>query len=254
MGVLVTGASSGIGRSLALCFGSEGARVALVARRVEALEELAEEIRLRGGEALVLPCDVSDRAAALAAAADAARELGGVDILVNNAGYGHHRPFLRWDLDDMERVMSVNYLGSLYFTKALLPAMVERGRGWLVFVASVAGRIALPDETAYAASKFAMAGLAESLSIELDDSGVHVLTVFPGTVRTEFFDAEAIERMPAVAKRSMVSTQDTVDRIRRALARGQRELTYPRFIAAGYAVKGLAPAFLRWSVKRTTRA
>ena len=141
LNALVTGASSGIGRLLALRLAGGGARVALVARREEELRSLAVEIEDNGGEAFVLPCDVGNRKEALAAAAAAVGELGSVDLLVNNAGYGHHRRFLEWELEDMENMMRVNYLGSLYFTKALLPHMVERGRGWLVVIASVAGKI-----------------------------------------------------------------------------------------------------------------
>jgi short-subunit dehydrogenase len=202
---------------------------------------------------VVLPCDVADRSAVFATAERAQRELGAVDILVNNAGYGHHRPFLDWDLDDMERLMRVNFMGTLYWTKALLPAMVARGRGWLVFMASVAGKIGVPDETIYAASKFATVGLAEALSIEVEDAGVHVLTVCPGAIRTEFFDQEALARMPPVAKRGMVEPAPLVEAIIAALAAGKHELTYPRYIAAGYLTKALAPGFMRRNVKRTTR-
>jgi len=247
---VVTGASSGIGAALCRRLAAQGARVALVARRAEALESLAEEIRGRGGEAVVLPCDVRDREAVEAAAARAEKELGGVDLLVNNAGYGGHRPFLRWDIEDMENVIRVNTLGTLYWTRALLPGMVERGGGWVVFVASVAGRIGSPDESAYVASKFAVVGLAESLSVEVEDLGVHVLTVCPGVIRTPFFDAEALERMPASARRGMRDPEDLVDAMLRALARGRRSLTWPRAFAGAYLVKALAPGFFRAGVKR----
>ena len=249
---LITGASSGIGRLLALRMAREGARVGLVARRERELEALASEVRAGGGEAVVLPCDVGDRAAVFATAAAARERLGTVDILINNAGYGHHRQFLDWDLEDMERMLRVNFLGTLYFTKALAPAMAAQRRGWLVFIASVAGRIGVPDESAYAASKFAMVGLAEALSIELEDAGVHVLTVCPGAIRTPFFDQEALDRMPPVARRSMVDPEPLVEAIMRALAAGKHELTYPRLIAAAYVTKAIAPEFMRRNVKRTT--
>ena len=248
---LITGASSGIGRALALRLAAEGARVVLVARRADALEALAAEVRAAGGEALALPCDVSEREAVAAAAAHLVEAWGGVDLLVNNAGYGHHRRFLEWDLEDMERMLRVNTLGSLYWTKALLPGMVERGEGWIVFVASLAGRIAPPDESAYAASKFALVGLAESLSLEVEDLGVHVLTVCPGVIRTPFFDGEALERMPAAARRQMVEPDGLVEAILGALRSGRRELTYPRMLAGAYAVRALFPRFFRWGVKRT---
>ncbi|MBW2234901.1 MAG: SDR family NAD(P)-dependent oxidoreductase [Deltaproteobacteria bacterium] len=250
---LVTGASGGIGRALALRLAAEGARVVLVARRADALEALAAEVRAAGGEALALPCDVAEREAVAAAAAHVVEVWGGVDLLVNNAGYGHHRRFLEWDLEDMERMLRVNTLGSLYWTKALLPGMVERGEGWIVFVASLAGRIAPPDESAYAASKFALVGLAESLSLEVEDLGVHVLTVCPGVIRTPFFDREALERMPAAARRQMVEPDGLVEAILGALRSGRRELTYPRMLAGAYAVRALFPRFFRWGVKRTAK-
>jgi len=249
---LVTGASSGIGRGLALRFAREGARVALVARREVELEEVAAEIRKAGGEALVLPCDVAEREQVEACAARALENLGGIDLLVNNAGYGHHRTFLEWDLADMERLMRVNYFGTLYFTKTLLPQMVERRKGWLVFVSSVAGKIASPEEAAYAASKFAMEALASALSIEVEDAGIRVLTVRPGVIRTPFFDDEALERMPPVSKRQFVEPERLVDAILSALARGKREFTFPRWIASGYIVQALAPGFMRRQVRRNT--
>ena len=249
---LITGASSGIGRLLALRIATAGARVGLVSRREPELEALAEEIRAGGGEAIPLVCDVADRQQALTTAKKAVEALGRIDVLVNNAGYGHHRRFLDWDLEDMERVMRVNFLGTLYFTKALLPAMVERGRGWLVFIASAAGRIAPADETAYAASKHAMVGLAGSLSLEVEDAGVHVLTVCPGAIRTPFFDDEALARLPAVARRQMAEPEDLVEAIMDALARGKRELTFPRWIASGYVAQALAPSFFRRQLKKHT--
>ena len=251
-GALVTGASSGIGRLLALRLAQLGARVALVARRQEPLDAVREEITASGGEALSLPCDVGNREEAESCAAKAEAALGGVDLLFNNAGYGRHRSFLDWDVEDMERMMRVNFLGSLYFTKALAPAMAQRGRGTLVFLASVAGRMAPPDESAYAASKFAVVGLSEAISIELEDSGIHVLTVCPGSINTPFFDEEALSRMPPVARRSMVAPEKLVDAIFNSLARGRHQLTYPRSMAAGFISKALAPAFTRRQLRRVT--
>ena len=239
---LVTGASSGIGRSLALRLARNGARVALVARRADELEQLAAEIRAAGGEAAALSCDVAD-AEQVAKTADRAREAwGGIDLLVNNAGYGHHRSFLEWSVEDIERMMRVNYLGSVYFTKALLPQMVEQRRGWVVFVASVAGKIASPEESAYAAS----------LSLEVEDAGVHVLTVCPGVIRTPFFDAEALSRMAPAAKKGMVEVEPLVDAILDALAKGKHEITFPRGIAPAYAIQAIAPEFMRRAVRRNT--
>jgi short-subunit dehydrogenase len=249
----VTGASSGIGELLARRLAQGGARVALLARRAERLEEIAREIRAAGGNACVIACDVADPAQVDAAAARARAELGGVDLLVNNAGYGHHRRFAEWDAADMARMMRVNYDGALYMSKALLPGMLSCRRGWIVFVASVAGHISVPDESAYCASKFALLGLARAMSLELEGSGVHVLTVCPGAIRTPFFDAEALARMPHAARRTMAEPEGLVDAVLDALARGRREIVYPRWLRAGILVQALAPGFMRRMVARSTR-
>ena len=253
LSALVTGASSGIGRLLALRLAQEGARVALVARREAELESVAAEIRARSGQALVLPCDVADSSQVAASAHRALEHFGAIDILVNNAGYGGQRTLLDWDIEDVERLMRVNYFGAVYFTKALLPRMVERKVGWLVFISSVTGRIASPEKTAYAATKFAITGFAESLSLEVEDAGVHLLTVYPGVIRTPFHNAQMLKDMPAKTRRSMVEPEGLVDAIFSALAKGKRELTYPGGMAAGYVVRALAPGFLRRQVMRVTR-
>ena len=251
--VVITGASSGMGRLLALRVASEGARVALVARREDRLREVANAIQSAGGEALVVPCDVADRNQVEQAAQSILEQFGSVDVLVNNAGYGGHYDFLEWDLADAERMVQVNFLGSLYWTKALLPAMVERGSGWIAFMASVAGKIGVPGESVYAATKFAMVGFAEALSIEVEDAGVHVLTVCPGAIDTEFFDEADRKRMPDVALRSMIQPERVVDAVMRAFATGKREVTVPAAIGGAYVVKALAPGVMRSGVKRSTR-
>jgi len=249
---IVTGASSGIGRLLAERIAAQGARVALVARRLELLEEVSTAIRGAGGEAQSFACDVALRDEVFATAEAVRRRFGRIDVLVNNAGYGRHCRFADWDLDDIERMMQVNFLGSVYWTKAVLPWLSEQRQGWIVFMASVAGRIGVPDESAYAASKFAMVGLAESLSCEVEDAGVHVLTVCPGAIDTPFFRPEDLARMPAVAKRSMIGPERVVDATLSALARGRHEVTVPASIAVGYVVRALAPEFMRRQVKKTT--
>jgi short-subunit dehydrogenase len=250
---VVTGASSGIGEGLALRLAEEGAAVALVARRQDELCRVAEAIEGKGGVAHVVAADLSDRTAAVEAARIAEERLAGVDLLVNNAGYGGHHAFSEWDLDDMDRMMRVNYLASLAFTRTLLPGMLARRRGWLVFVASVAGKIPTPLEAPYAASKAALLALAEAVSLEVEDAGVHVLNVCPGVIETPFFSEQDWQQLPAVARRGAVPVAGLVDRIVRALQKGRHELTYPGPIAAAYRVKALAPRFMRRQVKRATR-
>jgi short-subunit dehydrogenase len=119
-------------------------------------------------------------------------------------------------------------------------------------MSSVAGKIGVPDESAYAASKFAIVGLAEALSIEVEDSGVHVLTVCPGAVRTDFFDEEALARMPPAARSRMIKPEAVVDATMKALAAGKHEVTVPGTIGAAYIAKAIAPRLFRRSVKRST--
>ncbi len=249
---MVSGASSGIGEALALRLAREGARVALVARRENELDRVAAAIVAEGGSAEVVPADLADADAAIDAARVAEDRLGGVDLLVNNAGYGGHCAFSDWDFEDMDRMMRVNYLASVALTRTLLPGMLARGRGWLVFVASVAGRIPTPLEAPYAASKAALLALAESISMEVDARGIHVLKVCPGVIETPFFSEHDWARMPAVARRGARPVEGLVDHIVRALARGRHEITHPAAIAFAYRVKAMAPGFMRRQVMRTT--
>ena len=250
---LVTGASSGIGRQLALRLAKEGARVALVARRESELNAVAGEIRAGFGEAIVLPCDVTDTNQVDETARLAIEKFGSIDMLVNNAGYGGQQKFLDWDIKDMEAMMQVNYFGTVYFTKALLPQMVERNCGWLVFISSVSGRIASPEKSVYAATKFAMTGFAEALSLEMDNTNVNFLTVYPGSIDTPFHTAQMLEDMPEKVRGSMATPEGVVESVFQALAKGKREVTHPSGIAAGYVVKALAPEFLRNQVLKATK-
>jgi short-subunit dehydrogenase len=137
---LVTGASSGIGRLLCLRLAVKGARLALVARRVEELEALKREVEAKGAEAIVLPSDVRELGQVRECVDAALGHYGNIDMLVNNAGYGGHRAFVDWPIEDIENLVRVNYFGSVYFTKLLLPQMIAMRNGCILFVASVAGK------------------------------------------------------------------------------------------------------------------
>jgi short-subunit dehydrogenase len=242
---IVTGASSGIGAQLARDLAARGMRVGLLARRAERLRALADEVARRGGEALAVPCDVSDAAAVGAAVRRVVDRYGGVDVLVNNAGYGRHVLFKDHDAADVERMMRTNYLGVVHAIKAVLPVMRARGRGWIVNVSSVAGRLGQPDEAAYSASKFAVAGLSEALSYELAPLGIHVMVVYPALVRTEMFTPAVLARMPASSSRAFVEPAEFSRQVLRALERGRHEVTVPRYVAMGYVFRALFPGLHR---------
>jgi len=186
---LVTGASRGIGLATARALAAAGARVALVARSAERLAALARELReAHGVDAVALPCDVRDVAAAARAAADAAARLGAVDVLVNNAGVFSLAPVEGTDPAEFARTLEANLVAPFAFARAVLPAMRARGAGHLVTVGSVADRAAFPENGAYAASKFGLRGLHEVLRAELRGSGVRATLVSPGPVDTEMWD------------------------------------------------------------------
>jgi short-subunit dehydrogenase len=247
--VLITGASSGIGRAIAEHAGSQGARVALVARRDEELRVVAERVQMLGGQAHVIICDVANRPAALESVARAESLLGGVDVAVINAGVGRHRMFVEHDLDDAERMLGVNVLGALYFAHALAPRMLSRGEGWLVFMASIAGLLPIPGEAVYSASKFALVGLGEALSMELDPH-VHVLTVCPGAVNTDFVRPDELDRMPEAARRTAIGPEEVARATFEALAEGRTRVIVPAKLGVAVALRGVMPGFVRGATAR----
>ncbi len=248
--VLLTGASSGIGRELAKELAARGAALAISARRRSVLEKLAEEISAAGGAApVVLEADLSKRGAAQALAIDAEGALGPIDVLVNNAGGGvGGRIATVGDRDEAREAFETNYWSPLALINALVPAMAERGRGTVVNVTSMAQVSTWPGFGGYAATKGALAVATETLAMELADSGVHVIEVIPGPVDTavqgETRLAPGIERMldrtplgdPAVLARLMVE----------ALEQGTRRVIYPRRARFAYVL----PTLVRWEARR----
>ena len=185
--VVLTGASSGIGRELARLLARRGARLGLCARRLERLEELREEIQAGGGGVpLVVRCDVGDPQQVEALRMRVEEEFGTVDVLINNAGRGAFRPFELLDSAEAREVVETNLLGVIYCTRAFLPGMLARGKGSLVFISSVLGELPAPEHAVYGATKFAVNGLAESLQYELEPRGIRVTLIEPGLVMSEF--------------------------------------------------------------------
>ncbi len=250
---VVTGASSGIGRELALALAAEKARVALVARREAKLREVAGDVERLGGEASVFVCDVADSAAVETTARAIEEQLGPVELLINNAGVGRHRLFVEDALPAARALLDVNVVGAMAFTRALVPAMTARRRGFVVFMGSIAGLVPVPGEAVYSASKFALVGFADALSLELEPLGVHVLTVCPGAVRTDFARHER-ERLVPAAVRGAIAPEVVATRTLRALRAGERRAVVPARLSVAHALRGLWPELVRRGTRAAVRA
>jgi short-subunit dehydrogenase len=193
--ILITGASSGIGRALAVEYARGGAKLALCARRVAELETLATEVRAFGGRAISIRLDVSDASAVTEAVGRADRELGGLEMVIANAGRGAslHSSRLTWP--EVAAIFDVNVRGAIATLVAAIPIFLAHRRGHLVGISSLAGRRGLPMSAAYCASKSALSVFLESLRIDLAAAGLGVTDVQPGFVATEMV-AESGRRRP----------------------------------------------------------
>ncbi|MBF5000384.1 SDR family NAD(P)-dependent oxidoreductase [Nocardia sp. BSTN01] len=237
--VVVTGASSGIGRATALRLADLGAEVALVARGRDALDEVHDEIARHDGRVRVLPCDLTDRAAVQELAAELLDEWGQVDILINNAGRSIRRTVQESckRFHDFERMMAVNYYGPVALTLELLPSMIEHGAGHIINVATwgvPAGR--MPKFAAYHSSKSALTAFGHSLGAEVAEHGIHVTAVHFPLVRTPMIAPTAHYRgkpalTPAQASEWMIT----------AIATRAHHLR-PRYVPMIAAVSALSPA------------
>jgi short-subunit dehydrogenase len=246
--VMITGASRGIGRAVAQAAAARGATLALLARSKEELDRVLAEA---GGRGAVAAADIGDRAQTEAAIDALVREVGVPDILVNNAGIGVYGYVADTPVEDFERLMRVNYLGTVYATKAVLPAMIQRGSGHIVSIASIAARIGAPLEGAYSASKFAMAGLTEALSLELANKGIGVSMINPGPVETTFFDARGVPY--ARARPKPVPAEKVAQAVIAAVEHGRGEVMIPRWLKFPAALKVLMPRMFRMGTLRDFR-
>jgi 3-oxoacyl-[acyl-carrier protein] reductase len=209
---LVTGASQGAGRAVALRLAREGAAVGLLARGADRLAEVARDIQGFGGQALALPADVAD-AEAVGRVVDAAEaRFGGLDLLVNNAGISLAGPSEGYPLENWQRVLNTNLTGAFVCSRAIYPALKRRGGGHILAIASGAGRQGYPRMAAYSASKFGLIGLMQALAAEWSPDRIKVSTILPGSILTEFGDRNSADRKP-VDGRKYIHPEDVADAV-----------------------------------------
>ena len=222
---IVTGASSGIGREIAIELAKHGAKLIVTARRAERLEEVLAELRTFDADAVSVVGDIVDAATRTKLVESADREFGGLDALVNNAGIGAIGPFSNADEDRLRRIMEVNFFAPVELIRLALPLLRRGNRPIIANVSSVLGHRAVSNKSEYCASKFAMHGFSDALRCELANDGVDVLIVSPSTTSSEFFD-RVIDRDDDTHERESrgMSPQVVARKTVSAMRRGKHEV------------------------------
>jgi short-subunit dehydrogenase len=233
---VVTGASSGIGASLARRIAARGDAVALLARREDRLRELAAEIEAAGGRALAIACDVTDRASVAAAIARVEQQLGPITRLIANAGGGEPTSVDPFDAAHVQATLDLNVVGVANCIAAVLPGMLSRRSGHLVAMGSLAAMRGLPGAAAYSAAKAAVANMMESLRIDLQGSGVDVTLLAPGFVNTKPGKKKKKRRRPFT-----MPLEDATERMARAIERRERVYAFPASLVMLLKLSRLVP-------------
>ena len=223
---VVTGGGQGIGAAVARLLAAQGATVVVAARTLERIKAVADAIEVAGGKARAVRCDVTDPSSVRALASAASRSGSAVDILINNAGAAHSAPLHKITLEDWNRVFAVNATGTFLCTQVFVPAMIERGRGAVVNVASIAGLEGARYIAAYAAAKHAVIGFTKSVAAEVEGTGVTINAVCPGYVDTDM-TKESIAR---VVSKTGKSPEEALQAM--LAASGQEKLITPEEVAA----------------------
>ena len=246
--VLITGASSGIGRAAALAFAAEGSRVLAVARAREKLDVLSRE----HAAIVPLPADVTDAAAMDALAREILERFGAPDVVIANAGRGIDAPFVETTDDAYRALFDLNVLGVVRAIRPFLPAMIARGSGRILIVSSIVGKRGIPNYSAYGASKFALHGILDALRPELSGTGVSAGIVCPSSTETEF---DARKLRAGTPQRHVRVQRHSAASVARALVRmarwTRREMVISPEGKLMVVVDRLAPSLMEWILART---
>lgn len=239
--VVVTGASSGLGWEMAKELGRQGAAVGLLARRKEKLDALADLIRGHGGRAAVAPANVAHRQETVAAIHSLRAQLGPIDVLIANSGVGLPTALDPMNMDEVDHMIRVNFLGVVYAIEGVLPEMLRRGQGQLAAISSLAAYKGLPGESGYCASKAAVNYYMEGLRIQLRNRGIHVTTICPGFIKTPMTDVNTFP-MP-----QLMTADYAARKILNAIARRKKVYNFPRRLSFLMRLTRWAPDwFMAW--------
>ena len=250
--VFISGASSGIGRQLAVDLAARGAVIVGCARSRDRLVETLKQVRKTSPASLMIACDIGDPEQVHEMMEKVLQDFGKVDILINNAGIGMRQPFFDAPVETIEAIMRTNYLGAVYCTKQLLPSMMARGAGHIVNISSGAGKIGTLNMSAYCASKFALNGWSETLYHEVKPLGINVSVICPGPVTTDFnrdFRHSEPKSPPALFVGAESVSQAVID----AIEKNRFEVILPRWLHLLDLLKRLSPGLFRWLAQRRFR-
>lgn len=255
--VVVTGASSGIGRALALAFGARRDRVVLSGRNGDELAKVATEVERQGGTAVAVASDVTVEADRKRLVERATEGGAGIDVLVNNAGRGYYGRVLELDVSELESLFALNVIAPLRLTQ-LAHAALAQTRGVVVMMSSVAGVVAAPKLGAYAASKFALEAVASSLRAEVAAEGIGVCVVRPGPVDTPFranaVVSDAVEAGVRPKGAKVQTPEDIAALTLRAIARNAATVETSAFVRVSSLTARVAPPLLRYALRRMARS
>lgn len=252
--ILITGASSGIGEATARLFAQNGYRVVVAARRMDRLRALTDEIRSQGGEALPVACDVTQQEDIRRLVDETLSTYGQIDILFNNAGFGRLDWLENLDPDrDIEEQLKVNLLGLILVTRLVLPHMIERRSGTIINMASIAGLVATPTYSIYAASKYAVRGFTDALRREVGVFGIHVSAIYPGGVRTEFSSHTGKQRKTGIGTPSLLrlEAEDVAKVVFRVARHPRRSVVIPWPMQIGVWLTILFPGLSDWVIEQS---
>lgn len=227
--VVITGASSGIGKACAHEFASRGAKLVLSARSGDKLNQLAKELEHTGTETLIVKADVSQESDCKQLIASTINKWGKIDVLINNAGISMRAAFKDIDVSVIKNVMDVNFWGAVYCTRYAVPHLIE-SKGTIVGISSIAGYRGLPGRTGYSASKFAMNGFLEALRTEVMNLGVNVLTVAPGftasNIRNTALNSEGKAQAESpLNEQKLMTSEEVATHIYKGVVRRKRTIT-----------------------------
>ncbi|MDG5787710.1 SDR family oxidoreductase [Evansella sp. AB-P1] len=235
LNVVITGASSGIGEQLSYEVAKRGGTPIMLARSYDKLVDLADQIEKETDvKPIVYRVDVAEEESVKGVFAKVEKENGPIDVLINNAGFGVFEPAHESSLGDVKLMFNVNVFGAIGCTQAVLPSMMNRKKGHIIFVASQAGKLATPKSSAYSATKHAVLGYANSLRMEMQEESIYVSVVNPGPVKTQFFDlADRTGDYKKSVARFMITAEEVAKKTVNLIEKPKRELNLPAWMNVG---------------------